>query len=96
MPAESTCTYFGAVVTATSGNQEGGMMDQSARLHLAGRITYYVGWIALVCAGLVHLKFARNLFAVMSLTKRNLFEVSVVCFVICVASEVRALASASK
>jgi hypothetical protein len=35
------------------------------------------------------------MFLAMSLTKRNLFEVSVVCFVICMASEVRA-ASAEK
>jgi hypothetical protein len=57
----------------------------SSRLHLVGRITYYVGWIALVCGGLVHLNIAKALFAAMSLTKRNLLEVSVVCFVICVA-----------
>jgi hypothetical protein len=71
-------------------------MDRSARLHLVGRITYYVGWIALLCGGLVHLNIARTLFMAMSLTQRNLFEVSVVCFVICVASEVRALAPAEK
>jgi len=71
-------------------------MDRSARLHLVGRITYYVGWIALLCGGLVHLNIARALFMAMSLTQRNLFEVSVVCFVICVASEVRALAPAEK
>ena len=71
-------------------------MDRSTRLHLVGRITYYVGWIALACGGLVHLNIAKALFAAMSLTKRNLLEVSVMCFVICVASEVRALASAEK
>jgi hypothetical protein len=31
-----------------------------------------------------------------SLTKRNLFEVSVACFVICMASEVRALTMSEK
>lgn len=71
-------------------------MDRSARLHLVGRITYYVGWITLLLGGLVHLDIARALFAAISLTKRNLFEASVVCFLICVASEVRALASAEK
>ncbi len=71
-------------------------MDRSARLHLVGKITYYAGWLALLCGGLVHLNVAKSLFAAMSLTKRNLFEVSVVCFIICVASEVRALASAEK
>jgi len=71
-------------------------MDRSARLHLVGRITYYVGWIALLCGGLVQVNLARSLFAAISLTKRNLFEVSVACFIICVASEVRALSSGEK
>ena len=71
-------------------------MDRSTRLHLVGKITYYAGWIALFCGGLVHLNVARALFTAMSLTKRNLLEASVVCFVICVASEVRALASTKK
>ena len=71
-------------------------MDRSSRLHLVGRISYYVGWIALLCGGLVHLNIAKGLFAAMSLTKRNLFEVSIICFVICMASEVRVLATAEK
>ena len=71
-------------------------MDRSARLDLVGRITYYVGWITLACGGLVQLNIAKALFMAISLTKRNLFEVSVVCFVVCIASEVRALASAEK
>jgi len=71
-------------------------MDGSARLHLVGTVTYYVGWIALFCGGLVHLHIARALFTAMTLSKRNLFEVSVACFVICVASEARALASTEK
>jgi hypothetical protein len=71
-------------------------MDRSSRLHIVGRITYYVAWVALLCGGLVHLNIARALFTAMSLTKRNLFEVSVVCFVICIASEVRGLAVAKK
>jgi len=71
-------------------------MDRSARLHLIARITYYVGWLTLLWGGLVHLNIARTLFMAMSLTKRNLFEVSVTCFVICVASEIRVLASTGK
>jgi hypothetical protein len=71
-------------------------MNRSTRLHLVGRITYYLGWIALFCAALVHLNIAKALFMAMSLTKRNLFEISVVCFVICMASEVRGLSSAEK
>jgi len=65
-------------------------MGHLARLQLVGRITYYLGWITLVCGALVHLGVGRAAFAALELTKRNLFEVSVVCFVICIASELRA------
>jgi hypothetical protein len=65
-------------------------MNHVTRLQLIGRVTYYVGWVALVCGGLVHLNIARTLFLAVSLTKRNLFEVGAVCFLICVASELRA------
>jgi len=60
------------------------------RLELMGRVTHYIGWIALLCGGLVHLNIARTLFLTANLTKRNLFEVSVVFFLICIASELRA------
>jgi len=66
-------------------------MGHFARLQLVGRITYYLGWITLLCGGLVHVNVARSLFVSMSLTKRNLFEVSVMLFVICMASQLRAL-----
>jgi hypothetical protein len=69
-------------------------MGHFARLLLVGRVTYYVGWIALVCGGLVHLNIARSLFLMINMTQRNLFEVSVVCFLICIASELRALVPA--
>jgi len=69
-------------------------MGHFARLQLVGRITYYVGWISLLCGGLVHLGIGQAMFTALSLTKRNLFEVSVVCFVICMASELRAMAPA--
>jgi hypothetical protein len=65
-------------------------MSHVVRLQLIGRVTYYVGWIALVCGGLFHLNVARTLFSSMGLPQRNLFEVSVVCFMICIASELRA------
>jgi hypothetical protein len=65
-------------------------MGHFARLQLVGRITYYAGWLALVCGGLVHLNVGRNLFLAVNLSQRNLFEVAVVCFLICVASELRA------
>jgi len=69
-------------------------MGHFARLQLAGRVTYYLGWICLVCGGLVHVNIGRTLFANVDLSQRNLFEVSVVSFLICAASELRALASA--
>jgi hypothetical protein len=65
-------------------------MGHFVRLHLIGRVTYYVGWITLLCGGLDHLHIATNLFLALQLTQRNLFEASVMCFVICVASELRA------
>jgi hypothetical protein len=68
-------------------------MGHIARLQLVGRITYYVGWLTLVCGGLVHVNIAKTLFMNIDLSQRNLFEFSVMCFLICVASELRALAS---
>ena len=65
-------------------------MSHVIRLQLIGRVTYYIGWIALVCGSLLHLNFAQQVFLAVNLSKRNLFEVSVVCFLICIASELRA------
>ncbi len=65
-------------------------MGHFARLQLIGRVTYYAGWIALALGGLVHLNLARSLFVAANISKRNLFEVSMVCFLICIASELRA------
>src|ERR1017187_9660944 len=70
--------------------QGGFIMNHVTRLQLIGRVTYYVGWIALVCGGLFHLNIATNLFMAMRLPQRNLFEASVMCFLICIASELRA------
>src|SRR5580700_10090822 len=80
----------------TSKTPEGRTMDRSARLHVVGKISYYLGWISLVCGGLLHLGIGRAMFTALSLTKRNLFEVAVVCFLICMASEVRALSASEK
>ena len=57
--------------------------------------TISVGF-ALVCGGLVHFTVVGPLFDAMNLTKRNLFEASVVCFLICMASELRALVPGSE
>jgi len=69
-------------------------MGHFDRLQLVGRITYYLGWITLICGGLVQVNIGKTLFVAMSLTKRNLFEVSVTLFIICVATQLRALALA--
>jgi hypothetical protein len=55
-------------------------MDHFARLQLVARVTYYLGWIAWLCGGMVHLNIAKALFLAMRLSQRNLFEVSVMCF----------------
>jgi len=60
-------------------------MRNFVRLQLVAKATYYLGWIALVCGGLVHFRVVGPLFDAMNLTKRNLFEASVVCFLICMA-----------
>lgn len=65
-------------------------MDHVTRLQLIGRVTYYTGWIALLCGGLVHFNVARTIFVSMDLSQRNLFEASVASFLICMASELRA------
>jgi len=37
-------------------------MDHNGRLQLIGRVTYYLGWIALLCAGLVHLNIENDVY----------------------------------
>jgi hypothetical protein len=78
-------------------------MDHSTRLYWAAKITYYAGWIALLCGGLAHIGIATRFFMAIRLPQRNLFEFGVACFVICIASELRtreaagsAITSASK
>ncbi len=66
-------------------------MSHFDRLQLVARVTYYLGWISLLLGGLEHLNIGRPIFLALHLSKRNLFEVSVVLFVICLASGVRAL-----
>jgi len=65
-------------------------MGHSARLHLVGRVTYYIGWVALLCGGLVQIKLAQSIFLAMNISKRNLFELAIASFIICIASELRA------
>jgi hypothetical protein len=54
---------------------------------------YYLGWMAALSGGLVHLGLGVAMFRSIDLVKRNLFEASMMCFVISVASAVRSLAA---
>jgi hypothetical protein len=65
-------------------------MDSFNRLQLIARVTYYLGWIAAVCGGLVHFTSAVAIFRSIALTKRNLFEASMFFFVVAIASALRA------
>jgi uncharacterized membrane protein YedE/YeeE len=71
-------------------------MDNISRLHLVARITYYFGWITAVCGALAHFDVAVKTFLVLRLSQRNLFEASIMFFVICVASTLRELAYANR
>ena len=70
-------------------------MDSENRLKLTARITYYLGWIAAVCGGLVHFTLGARMFQAINLPQRNLFEASIMFFIISIASAVRAVASES-
>jgi len=65
-------------------------MDHATRLHLVGRITYYLGWIAAICGALAHFNLATKMFVAISLPQRNLFEAAILLFLACMASELRA------
>ena len=71
-------------------------METVARLQFAARITYYLGWFAATLGALSHffLRLGLRLDAI-GLTKRNLFEASVLFFMICMASELRTRIPAS-
>jgi len=71
-------------------------MGRCTCMQWVARITYFVGWIALLCGGLVHIRLARTLFTAVDLSKRNLFELSMACFVICIASSLQSCHSDCK
>jgi hypothetical protein len=68
-------------------------MRDFVRLQLIAKVSYYFGWFALFCGGLVQINIGRGVFLAMNVSRRNLFEASVVCFLICMASELQVLAS---
>jgi len=65
-------------------------MDHVTRLRLVARVTYYLGWIAAICGVLAHFNVGMRMFAAINLPQRNLLEASVLLFLICVSSELRA------
>ena len=66
-------------------------MEHLARMQLVGKITYYLGWVTALCGALAHFTVATRVFALTNLSKRNFLEASVLFFLICTASELRAL-----
>jgi hypothetical protein len=66
-------------------------MDSATRLQLTARITYYIGWLAALCGAVAHLGIGVNMFRSIDLVKRNLFEASIMFFVISIASAARGL-----
>ena len=69
-------------------------MDSSSRLCLISKITYYAGWLFALCGAFAHFGLGAALFGNVNLPKRNLFEASVMLFLISAVSALRALAAA--
>ncbi len=71
-------------------------MTRTERLSMTSRVCYYLGWIAAVAAAAVHVGSLENwLLAVARFRGRNLLETSLLFFLICLASEVRAIGAKS-
>ncbi|MGI9104234.1 MAG: hypothetical protein ACR2IF_17475 [Terriglobales bacterium] len=67
-------------------------MERAERLRLISRVCYYLGWIAGVVAIIVRVaQFSKVLERATSITARNLLEATLLLFLVCVASEIRAL-----
>jgi hypothetical protein len=60
-------------------------------LDVTGRSTYYLGWITALAAALIHFARLDRLLVPVNLSTRNLLEASVIFFLACAASELRAL-----
>lgn len=66
-------------------------MDSANSLKLIARVTYYVGWLFILCGALAHfIAPAAAIFRSVNLPQRNLFEGSFLLFLICAASLLRA------
>ena len=67
-------------------------MDTKAHLQMTARITYYVGWVLAVLGGIAHFGLGTSLFRAALIPQRNLFEASVLLFLISAVSALRAMA----
>ena len=63
-------------------------------LLIVARVSYYIAWVLTLCGLVVHFGLAAAMFRSMDLSQRNLFEGSVLLFLISVASVLRAGAAA--
>jgi hypothetical protein len=68
-------------------------MKSVSRLQMIARVTYYLGWFSAVLAALAHFGLGGEMFLAARLPQRNLFEATVLFFLISAASAVRALVS---
>jgi ABC-type siderophore export system fused ATPase/permease subunit len=71
-------------------------MERADRLHLISRVCYYLGWVVALVAVIGHItKLNQALVSATNVSGRNLLEAGLLLFLICVASEVRAIGLAS-
>jgi len=68
-------------------------MDSVNRLQLTSRITYYAGWLIALLGAFVHFGLGAAMFHNIGLPQRNLFEGSVMLFLISAVAALRALTS---
>jgi hypothetical protein len=69
-------------------------MESPASLQLIARVSYYIGWLSALCGAATHFiaPFAAALSSI-NIETRNMFEASVLFFLISIASMLRAGAS---
>jgi len=68
-------------------------MDSKERLRMIARITYYVGWLLAVLGALAHFHLGASILQAALMPQRNLFEASVLLFLISAVSALRVIAA---
>jgi hypothetical protein len=68
-------------------------MDSVNRLQLTSRVTYYAGWLLALLGAFVHFGIGAAMLRGIGLPQRNLFEGSVMLFLISAVSALRVLTS---